>query len=189
MQIAGTAAEDGMTDLCQSWEISASRMANQRDKQALYETYKERMHKDVNNVAACRWQTNAQRPMEVPDSPDIQATGNGHEQSRKAATTRLHRTGNSLPSLHINTKCMGRHIRNQDAQEDCCPVCKGKTKPETQARCIMTEMKLARRTTKLIVQQAASWCPPTTADTPISQVAYKHALQMQPLKGTQQSSS
>ena len=40
MQIAGTAAEDGMTDLCQSREICASRMANQRDKQALYETYK-----------------------------------------------------------------------------------------------------------------------------------------------------
>ena len=35
MQIADTAAEDGMTDLCQSREISASRMANQRDKQAL----------------------------------------------------------------------------------------------------------------------------------------------------------
>ena len=104
IQIEGTAAEDGMTDLCQSRDISASRMANQRDKQALYETYKERMHTDVNNEAASRWQTNAHRTMEAPDSPDIQATGNGHKQSRKAAATGLHRTGNSLPSLHTSTK-------------------------------------------------------------------------------------
>ena len=41
MQIAGTAAESGKTDLYQSREISASRMANQRDKHALYDTYKE----------------------------------------------------------------------------------------------------------------------------------------------------
>ncbi len=34
-----------MTDLYQSREISASRMANQRDKQALYETYKTRIRK------------------------------------------------------------------------------------------------------------------------------------------------
>ncbi len=54
MQIAGTAAEDGMTNLCQSREMSASRMVNRRDKQALYETYKERMHNDVNNEAASR---------------------------------------------------------------------------------------------------------------------------------------
>ncbi len=46
--------------------------------------------------------------MEVPDSPDIQATGNGHKQSRKAAMTRLHRTGNSLPSLHTSTKMHGK---------------------------------------------------------------------------------
>ncbi len=46
--------------------------------------------------------------MEVPDSPDIQATGNGHKQSRKAATIRLHRTGNSLPSLHTSTKMHGK---------------------------------------------------------------------------------
>ena len=108
MQIADTTAEDGMTDLCQSREIYASRMANQRDKQALYETYKERMHKDVNNEAASRWQTKAQRPMKVPDSPDIQATRNGHKQSRKPATARLHRTGNPLPSLHTSTKMHGK---------------------------------------------------------------------------------
>lgn len=33
---------------------SASRMANQRNKQALHETCKERMHKDANNEAASR---------------------------------------------------------------------------------------------------------------------------------------
>ena len=189
MQIADTAAEDGMTDLCQSREVSASRMANQRDKQALYETYKERVHKDVNNEAASRWQTNAQRPMKVPDSPDIQATRNGHKQSRKAATTMLHRTGNSLPSMHTSTKMHGKIHKKPRCAEDCCPGCKAKTKPKTQARCIMTKMKLARSTPKLIVQQAASWRPTTTADTPISQVAYKHALLMQPLKKMQQSSS
>ncbi len=59
MQIAITAAEGGMTDLYQSREMSASRMANQRDKQALYETYKERMHKSANHEAASRCQTNA----------------------------------------------------------------------------------------------------------------------------------
>ena len=41
------------------------------------------------SLAESRWQTNAQRPMEIPDSPDIQATRNGHAQARKAATTRL----------------------------------------------------------------------------------------------------
>ncbi len=57
------------------------------------------------SIAASRWQTNAQRPMELPDSPDTQATGNGHTQAKKAATTRLHRTlGNSLPSLHTSMK-------------------------------------------------------------------------------------
>ncbi len=50
MQIAGTAAEDDMTDLYQSREISASRMANHRDRQALYETYKERVHKNANTA-------------------------------------------------------------------------------------------------------------------------------------------
>ncbi len=54
IQIAGTTAKGSMTDLYQSWEISASRMANQRDKQALYETYKERMHTDANNVSGSR---------------------------------------------------------------------------------------------------------------------------------------
>ncbi len=57
------------------------------------------------SLAASRWQTNAQRPMELPDSPDIQATGNGHAQAEKAATIRLHRTlGKSLPSLHTSMK-------------------------------------------------------------------------------------
>ena len=107
---------------------------------------------------------------------------------------RLQRPGYTAPATHCPActpaqKCMGRYIRNQDAQEDCCPGCKGKTKPKTQARCIMTEMKLACSTTKLAIQQAACWCPLTTADTPISQVAYKHALQMRLSKGTQQSSS
>jgi len=37
MQIEGTAGEDGMTDIYKSQEISASRMANHRDKQALCE--------------------------------------------------------------------------------------------------------------------------------------------------------
>ena len=55
MQIAGTAAEGGRIHLSQSREISASRMANQRDKQALYETYKERMHNNANHEAASRW--------------------------------------------------------------------------------------------------------------------------------------
>jgi len=43
--------------------------------------------------------------MELPDSPDIQQTGNGHAQAKKAATTRLHRTlGNSLSSLHTSMR-------------------------------------------------------------------------------------
>ncbi len=37
---------------------------NQRDKQALYDTYKERMHQHANNESASRWHTNTQRPME-----------------------------------------------------------------------------------------------------------------------------
>ena len=45
------------------------------------------------------------------------------------------------------------------AQEDCCPGCKGKATPIIQARCIMTEMKLACSTTQQAVQQAASWRP------------------------------
>ena len=63
MQVAGTATEGGTTDLYQSREISASRMANQRDKQALYDTYKERMHQHANNESASRWHTNTQRPI------------------------------------------------------------------------------------------------------------------------------
>ena len=96
MQLAGTAAEGGTTELYQSREISASRMANQRDKQALYDTYKERMHQHASSESASRWHTNAQRPMKIPDSPDIQATGSGHTQSKKVSTIRLHRNlGNS----------------------------------------------------------------------------------------------
>ena len=93
-QIVGTATEGGMTDLYQSREISASRMANQRDKQAVNKStmHKACMHKDADHEASSRWQTNAQRPMEVPDSPDIQATRNGHTQSKKVATARLRRT-------------------------------------------------------------------------------------------------
>jgi len=57
------------------------------------------------SIAASRWQTNAQRPMELPDSPDNQARGNGLAQAKKAATTRLHRAvGNSLSSLHTSMK-------------------------------------------------------------------------------------
>ena len=57
-------------------------------------------------IAASRWQTNAQSPMEVPDSPEIQATGNRHTKSK---TARLHRTlCNSLSSLHTVTKMHGK---------------------------------------------------------------------------------
>ena len=68
LQIASTAAGDGMTDLCQSQGISATRMANQRDKQALYETYKECMHTDTIHETASTRQTNTQSPMEIPDA-------------------------------------------------------------------------------------------------------------------------
>ncbi len=58
------------------------------------------------SIAASRWQTNAESPMEVPGSPDIQATGNRHTQSK---TARLRRTlGNSLSSLHTSTKLHGK---------------------------------------------------------------------------------
>ena len=57
------------------------------------------------SIAESRWQTNAQRPMKIPDSPDIQATENGHAQAKKAATTKLHCTlGKSLFSLHTSMK-------------------------------------------------------------------------------------
>ena len=63
-------------------------------------------------IAASRWQTNAQRAMNLPDSPNNQARRNRNEpaQARKAAATRLHRTvGNSLSSLHtsMNTYSTG----------------------------------------------------------------------------------
>jgi len=54
MQIAGTAGEDGMTDLHKPREISASRMANHRDKQALHEPYKARMHEGADNESGSR---------------------------------------------------------------------------------------------------------------------------------------
>ena len=109
MQIAGTTAEGGTTELYQSREISASRMANQRDKQALYDTYKERMHQHANNETASRWHTNTQRPMEIPDSPGIQATGNGQTQSKRVSTIRLHRNlGNPRSSLHTSTRMHGK---------------------------------------------------------------------------------
>jgi len=109
MQIAGTTAEGGTTDLYQSREISASRMANQRDKQALYDTYKERMHQHANNETASRWHTKTQRPMEIPDSPGIQATGNGQTQSKRVSTIRLHRNlGNPRSSLHTSTRMHGK---------------------------------------------------------------------------------
>ncbi len=61
------------------------------------------------SIAASRWQTDAQRPTEVLDSPDIHATGNGRTQSKKVATTRLHRTlGNSLSRLHTSTRMHGK---------------------------------------------------------------------------------
>ena len=46
---------------------------------------------------------------------------------------RLQRPGYTAPATHCPActpaqKCMGRYIRNQDAQEDCCPGCKGKNK-------------------------------------------------------------
>ena len=57
------------------------------------------------SLAASKWQTIAQRPMKLPNSPDIQATRIGHAQAKKAATTRLHCTlGHSLPSLHTSMK-------------------------------------------------------------------------------------
>ena len=57
-------------------------------------------------IAASRWRTNAQSPIEVPDSPDAQATENRHTNSQ---TARLHRaSGNSLSSLHTSTKMHGR---------------------------------------------------------------------------------
>ncbi len=109
MQLAGTAAEGGTTDLYQSREISASRMANQRDKQALYDTYKQRMHQHANSESANRWHTSAQRPMAIPDSPDIQERGNGQTQSKKVSTIRPHRNlGNSLSSLHTSTRMHGK---------------------------------------------------------------------------------
>ncbi len=109
MQIAGTAAEDGTTDLCQSREISAARMANQRDKQALHETYKECMHTDAIRGTASTWQRNTQSPIKIPDSPGIQATGSRHTQSKKVATTQIHRTlGKSLSSLHTSMRMHGK---------------------------------------------------------------------------------
>ncbi len=53
----------------------------------------------------------------------------------------------------------------------------------------MTKLMLAYSTTKLAVQQAANCFPLITADTPISRVAYKHALPMQPLKKVQQTAA
>ncbi len=108
LQIAGTAAGDGMTDLCQSQEISATRMANQRDKQALCETYKECMHTDAIHETASTRQTNTQSPME-PDSPGTQATGSRDTQSKKVATTQIHYTlGKSLSSLHTSMRMHGK---------------------------------------------------------------------------------
>ncbi len=54
MQIAGTAGEDGMTDIYKAREISASRMANHRNKQALHETYKAHMREGANNKSGSR---------------------------------------------------------------------------------------------------------------------------------------
>ena len=101
------------------------------------------------SIAASRWQTNAQRPMELPDSPDNQARANGHAQAKKAATTRLHRTvGNSLSSLHTSMKTHRKIYKNQlqqiqQEQDAYCPGCKGVATAETQARCNTTLMKLA----------------------------------------------
>ena len=109
LQIAGTAAGDGMTDLYQSREISATRMANQRDKQALYETYKECRHTDAIHEKASTRQTNTQSAMEVPDSPGTRATGSRHTQSEKVATTRIHSTmGKPLSSLHTSMRMHGK---------------------------------------------------------------------------------
>ena len=61
------------------------------------------------SIAASRWQLNAQRPVTVPDSSAIQATGTGHTQSKKVATTRLPLTlGNSMSSLHTSTRMHGK---------------------------------------------------------------------------------
>ncbi len=101
------------------------------------------------SIAASRWQTNAPRFMEIPDSPDNQARGNGHAQAQKAATTRLHRTvGNSLSSLHTSMKTHRKIYKNQlqqiqQEQDAYCPGCKGVATAETQARCNTTLMKLA----------------------------------------------
>ena len=109
MQIAGTAAEGGMTDLYQAREISASRMANQRDKQALYDTYKERMHQHANMKLQAGGTQTLKRPMKIPDSPGIQATGNGQTQSKRVSRSRLHRNlGNPQSSLHTSTRMYGK---------------------------------------------------------------------------------
>jgi hypothetical protein len=48
-------------------------------------------------------------PWKKPDSPDIQATGNGHTQSKKVSTIRLCcNLGNSRSSLHTSTRMHGR---------------------------------------------------------------------------------
>ena len=58
------------------------------------------------SIAASRWRMNAQSPIEVPDSPDAQATGNRHTKSK---TAKVHcASGNSLSSLHTSTKMHGR---------------------------------------------------------------------------------
>ncbi len=58
------------------------------------------------SIAANRSQMNAQSPVEVPHSPDAQATGNRHT---KLKTARLHSTSsNSLSSMHTSTKTHGK---------------------------------------------------------------------------------
>ena len=61
------------------------------------------------SIATSRWQTNAQRPMEIPDGSDVQATGTGHTQSKKVATNRLHhKLGDLLSSLHTSMRMRGK---------------------------------------------------------------------------------
>ena len=122
-----------------------------------------------------------------------------HEEMDKHNLKRYQQSGftaiwvTHCPACTPARECMGRYTRNQSrdiqqAQEDCCPGCKGEVTPTLQTRCTMTEMKLACSTTQA-VQQAASWRALITADTPMSQVAYKRALLRHPLKVTQQGSS
>jgi len=93
MQIAGTAGEDGMTDPYKSREIRASRMANHRDKQDLYETYKACMHKGAKNESGSRGN--------IPSKQTVAAK----LRCRKAIRKRSSTSHNKRSSQHQESKC------------------------------------------------------------------------------------